>query len=76
MARNIFDPNGHAVAARDFTFDGRSIKKGDPFNWRKAGKTPDGKPCKLDEHALRGLWLADMIDFADKVDKRGAAVAE
>lgn len=54
MGRNIFDPRGYAVAAKAFTHSGTRYELGDHFPHEELG-------CI--EFELKGLWLADLIDF-------------
>lgn len=55
MSRGIFDPNGYAVTATEFTFAGVVYKVGDPF---------PHAVLKVTTFDLTGLWLADLIRFA------------
>lgn len=57
MARNSFNSIGHAVAAKPFRYAGVEYDKGEEFPHRDLG---------IIEHELRGLWLADLIDFVDE----------
>jgi len=50
----IFAPALDSVVATDFIHAGVQCKRGEPFPHRE---------LKLTEHALRGLWLAHLIDF-------------
>jgi|KBSSwiStaDraftv2_1062776.scaffolds.fasta_scaffold00132_114 hypothetical protein len=50
----VFVPALDAVVATDFIHAGVQCKRGDPFPHRE---------LKLSEFSLRGLWLANLIDF-------------
>lgn len=75
MSRNIFDPNGQAVAAKAFVFAGKQFKAGEVVPFRKMGRNPDGKPCRLTEHELLGLYRADLIEFVSPGKKLDEAAA-
>lgn len=62
--RNSFNNVGVAVAARPFKFNGVDYAVGDHFPHKELG--PNGGP--MIELDLRGLWMADAINFVDPTE--------
>jgi hypothetical protein len=54
MSHNYFNPDGYAVAAKDFTYAGTTYALNEPFPHLVLGVIP---------HELRGLWMAGLIRF-------------
>jgi hypothetical protein len=54
MSARVFAPALDAVVATDFIHAGVQCKRGDSFPHRE---------LKLTDLALRGLWMANLIDF-------------
>lgn len=61
----VFAPGLDSVVVTDFIHAGVQCKKGEPFPHRE---------LKLTDLALRGLWLANLIDFVVPVAKTSAPV--
>lgn len=64
---NAFAPGYEAVAAMPFTFAGVKYAKGTPFPYRDLG---------IIDFDLRGLWLAERIEFTGKPLETKAGVAK
>ena len=54
MSARVWAPGLDAVVATNFVHAGVRCQKGDPFPYRD---------LKLTDLALRGLWMANLIDF-------------
>lgn len=65
MPQNVFNPKGRAIVVKAFVFSGRRFELDEEFPHAEYRKDPK---YQFTDHDLRGLWLADLVDFKTDED--------